>query len=325
MRAAFLALGLLAAAASAAARAGPVEVLAFGSFTPQDYAEIINGSYRQSPVELQGHLSRPDNAAASVPAVVIIPGSGGYAQWMQDTVAEPLNRIGIATLIVDSFAGRGVKETARDQGRVPMAASVLDGFQALALLARQPGIDARRIGITGFSRGGVAALFTAERRLADALPGQPRFAAHLPFYPGCSTQWDNPRPSAAPLLLLLGARDDYTPAANCLGYAVRLRVAGADIRTRLYDSAGHAWMADYPARRSNVQTFGECDLRIEDDGQIRDAKSGASSREGWKEFAARVMASCGGIGATVGADAEARVAATADMLDFFRRTLLRQP
>lgn len=323
MRAAFLALGLLAV--STTAQAGPVEVLNFGSFTPQDYAEIINGAYRQSPVELQGYLSLPPSAGGRVPAVVIVPGSGGYAQWMQDTVAEPLNRSGIATLIIDSFSGRGVKETARDQGRVPMAASVLDGFQALAMLARHPAIDPQRIGITGFSRGGVAALFTAERRLADALaatnPAQPRFAAHLPFYPGCSTQWDNPQPAAAPLLLLLGARDDYTPAAICLGYAVRLRLAGADVNTRIYDTAGHAWMADYPARRSNVQTFGECDLRIEDDGQIRDAKSGASSREGWKEFAAKVMASCGGMGATIGADAGARIAATADMVAFFRRTL----
>jgi len=125
MRAAFLALGLLAAAASAAARAGPLEVLAFGSFTPQDYAEIINGSYRQSPVELQGHLSRPDNAASSVPAVVIIPGSGGYAQWMQDTVAEPLNRIGIATLIVDRDYRKVLAHTDRaavmEKGRIVMA------------------------------------------------------------------------------------------------------------------------------------------------------------------------------------------------------------
>lgn len=51
-------------------------------------------------------------------------------------------------------------------------------------------------------------------------------------------------------------------------------------------------------------------------------KSGATTREGWKAFVAAVVRSCGGRGATSGANAEARAAATADMVAFFTEALL---
>jgi len=300
------------------------ERVEFESFTPDDYAEMLSGAYRAKPVGLQGYLMHPQ-PGTKVPAVVIVPGSGGYAEWMQTTIAKPLNDAGIATLIVDSFAGRGVKETGSDQGRVPMAASVMDGFQALKLLAKRHDIEPTRIGVTGFSRGGVASMFTAERRLQQAVnPQGPQFAAHLPFYPGCSTQWMNPQPAQAPIKFLLGEKDDVTPAAICVAYAERLRERGAKASYQIYPNANHAFTADYAPRRTNVQTFGNCDLRIEDDGQIRDMKSSATTREGWNTFVANVIRSCGGRGATAGGNAEARAAATTDMVVFFTEALLRR-
>ncbi len=300
-----------------------VEKLSFDSFTPDDYAEIISGAYRGKPAGLHGFLEHP-KPGSRLPAVVIVPGSGGYAEWMQATVAKPLNDAGIATLIVDSFTGRGVRETATDQGRVPMAASVMDAFQALALLAQRADIDPTRIGVTGFSRGGTVSMFTAEQRLMKAaLPKGPHFAAHLPFYPGCSTQWLSPQPGHAPIRFLLGAEDRYTPAQLCIDYAARLRDRGATADHRVYEGAHHAWMADYALNfGKSIQTFGDCDLKIEDDGGIRDMKSGATTREGWKAFATKVVQSCAGRGALVGADPAARAAATADMIAFFRATLL---
>ncbi len=312
-----LLLGAMTSGASAADR------IAVPSFTPEDYAEILTGAFRSNSVVIDGYLSHPA-PGTKAPAVVIVPGSGGYAEWMQRTIAAPLNEIGIATLIVDSFAGRGVKETATDQSRVPMSASVMDGFSALAALAARSDIDPTRVAITGFSRGGVASMFAGERRLIEAaLPGGPRFAASLPFYPGCSTQMAVPVPTAAPIRFMLGADDDYTPAQNCIDYIDRLRAAGAVVDYKLYEGANHAWMADYPPRRANVQTFGDCDLKIEADGQIKDMKSGATTREGWKTFAQNVMRACGGRGATVGANPQAREAAIADMVVFFRNTLLK--
>ena len=298
------------------------EQLNFSSFTPEDYAEILNGKYKNKPVQLRGFFTHP-KPGTKVPAVVIVPGSGGYAEWMQTTVAKPLNDAGVATLIIDSFSGRGVGDTASDQGRVPMSASVMDGFQALNMLAQRNDIEPKRIGVTGFSRGGVVSMFTAERRLQEVInPQGQQFAAHLPFYPGCSTQWMSPQPSKAPIKFLLGEKDDMTPAAVCVGYIDRLLKLGAKASYTIYPGAHHAWTADYAQSRSNtVQTFGNCDLKIDNDGEIKDMKSGATTREGWRTFVGKVIQSCGGTGATLGANAQAREASIADMVAFFKQNL----
>lgn len=291
----------------------------FQSHNPEDYSTIITGKYRQQAVTVHGKLVLPEDAAARVPAVIIMPGSGGVAPWMDDYFAGALHRAGIATFRVDSFSGRGVVETATDQARVSMAASVMDGFNALRFLASQPGVDISRVGITGFSRGGVVAMFTAEERLRQAaLPPELKFAAHLPFYPGCVTQWENPRPTTAPMLMLLGGSDDYTVATHCLAYAERLKKLGAKVNTIVYPNAHHGWVSDASLTRINVTTFNDCELKIRDDGVIVDLKTGADSRKGWQQLVQQVTASCAGRGATYGGNPTARTKALDDMVRFFR-------
>ena len=144
---------LVAGFAHLSASAQTPEKITIKSHTPQDYADIFSGRYKQAPVDISGFLTLPVGRG-KFPAVVIVPGSGGYQQWMQDSFAKQLNEAGIATLIVDGFTGRGVKETGSNQGTVPMAASVIDGFAALQALSKRPEIDVKRVGVTGFSRGG---------------------------------------------------------------------------------------------------------------------------------------------------------------------------
>lgn len=302
----------------------PGQRVNFVSYDPEDYAAIIDGSYRQTSARIHGYLSIPAGASGKVPAVVIIPGSGGYFDWMFTNIAQPLNEAEIATFIVDSFTGRGVTETSTDQGRVSMAASIMDGFSALKLLADRPEIDPERIGITGFSRGGVASMFTLESRLQNAVfPTGPRFAAHVPFYPGCSTQWQQPLPTKAPILFLLGGKDDMTPAPICTRYAERLKAAGARVDYKIYPDAYHAWVSNFRPVKVNALTFGNCDLQIRPDGIIIDAKTGADSSKGWRAFADEVTRTCAGRGAMVGENPEARRQAVADMVSFFRTALQR--
>lgn len=221
------------------------EEVSFRSYSPDSYREILDGSYRDKPVELSAQYSKPAFAGPH-PAIIILPGSGGVPRWIGDIV-DPLGRDGYATLVVDSFNRRGVRETATDQSRVSIPASVTDGFAALAFLGENPDIDPRRIGIVGFSRGGVVAMFTAEERLARAvLPSNLRFAAHAPFYPGCSTLFLHPVPTSAPIQFFLGGADEYTPAAKCLPYIDQLKALAAPVAYNSYEGANHAWMAQYP-------------------------------------------------------------------------------
>jgi dienelactone hydrolase len=126
----------------------------------------------------------------------------------------------------------------------------MDGYFAQAL--HQAGIATFRIGITGFSRGGIAAMFAADERLhSAALPGYPRFAAHVAYYPDCATQWETPAPTGAPVLLLLGGRDDFTLSSRCVQYAERLKAHGANILSPTFDGldrALHPTLAASPHR-----------------------------------------------------------------------------
>lgn len=299
------------------------EKLTIKSHTPQDFADILSGRYKQVPVDVHGYLVLPAGSG-KFPAVVIGPGSGGYKPWMQDMVAKRLNDAGIATLVLDSFTGRGVTETASNQANVPTAANVIDGFAALKVLAARPEIDATKIGITGFSRGGTVAMFTQEKKLLNAMElGGHQYAAHLPMYPACSTTFDKPEPTSAPIWLLMGEKDDYTPASQCLPFIERLRSAGANVNSKIFPDAHHGWVSD--ARQVSylprVQVFSKCDIRMDGDGVIRELSSGAISTEGWTSFVAKVWKSCGKYGANYGVNEKARDEALSDMVRFFSDSL----
>lgn len=302
------------------------EKIIIKSHTPQDYADILSGRYKQAPVEISGFLALPVGQG-KFPAVVIVPGSGGYQQWMQDGVAKRLNEAGIATLIIDSFSARGIGETATNQATVPMAASVIDGFAALQALSKRPEIDASKVGVTGFSRGGVVAMFTQDRRLVQAME-QPEleFAAHLPFYPGCATTFDKPIPTSAPSLFFMGEKDDYTPAAQCITYVERLKSGGAKVDLKIYPGAYHGWISDAKqvVYLPRVQVFSKCDMRIDDAGVIRELGSGANTLQGWSVFVAKVWKACGKSGANYGANENAKQTSLFDMVSFFSLTLLRR-
>ena len=301
-----------------------VEKIVIKSHTPQDFSDILTGKYLQAPVEIHGYLFIPASGG-KFPAVVIGPGSGGYKQWMQDLVARKLNDVGIATLILDSFTGRGVTETATNQGNVPTAATVIDGFAALKALAARPEIDTTKVGITGFSRGGTVAMFTPEKKLLNAMGMQGlQYAAHLPMYPACSTTFEKPDHTSAPILFLMGEKDDYTPASQCAPFIDRLKLTGANVHSKIYPNAHHGWVSDsmQVSYLPRIQVFSKCDGRIDDSGVIREINSGATSSEGWTIFVSKVWKSCGKYGANYGVNIKARDDSLEDMVTFFRNALI---
>jgi len=122
--------------------------------------------------------------------------------------------------VVDSFGPRNVGQTATDQSQLSTAVNVADALAALKLLATHPRVDPARIGVLGFSKGGQVALYTALEPFREAvIADDTRFALHVAFYPYCSDWYLSELISRAPMLLLLGGQDDYTPAAPCRDYA----------------------------------------------------------------------------------------------------------
>lgn len=120
-----------------------------------------------------------------VPAVVIVHGSSGIDS-RGISYAKELNQAGIATLEIDMWAARGI--TTGAAGRPQSVPETLpDAYGALKYLASQTNIDTRRIGIMGFSWGGVVSMLTATAPYTQKYMAGTglSFAGHAPNYPVC--------------------------------------------------------------------------------------------------------------------------------------------
>ncbi len=316
-----LALGALAA--PGAAEEAPVATLAdgrtgkihFESQTPAGYFALARREPARKAVVF-GTLRLPA-AGGRVPAMVIAHGSGGVdareAAW-----ADRLTALGLATFVVDSFTPRNVRETATDQGRLPTAANVADALAALPLLATHPRIDPERVGVIGFSKGGQVALYTALEPFRRAvITDDRRFAAHVALYPYCSDWYTAERVTSAPMLLLLGGRDDYTPAEACRGYAEWFRAAGADTTVVTYANAYHDFDSDRSPRFVRELVTGRgCNMGVDLDHLTVKLRG---TGEDITASASRYGRDCLARGATIGGDGEARRRAPEDVAAFLRR------
>jgi dienelactone hydrolase len=103
-----------------------------------------------------------------------------------------------------------------------------DTYAALRWLAQQPGVDASKLVVAGWSHGAQTAL-SVEDATEDFVRGQPvKPRAVVAFYPGCRkfNKMFN-YALAAPLLLMIGQADDWTPASECVDLHRRLAKPGA--------------------------------------------------------------------------------------------------
>ena len=168
-----------------AAEVSRIELLPLQTVTVTE-EQFLTGSRDGRPVTIAVELRLPSTAAARVPAVVLLHGSGG-ANTRDDRWSRDLNDLGVATLLVDSFSGRGIVSTVADQSQLSELSGIIDAYRALELLAKHPRIDATRIGLLGGSRGGMSTLYASFKRFHRMYaPAGADFAVYMSFYPPCS-------------------------------------------------------------------------------------------------------------------------------------------
>ncbi|MEO8560294.1 MAG: alpha/beta hydrolase fold domain-containing protein, partial [Rhodospirillales bacterium] len=203
---------VVAWAASSAVQAQPVTSLAdggsghieFESVTPGNMLDYLRRLYAQPRSVVVGELMLPAEGA-NLPAVVIVHGPGGASKGREFAWAARLNSWGVAAFVLDSFAPRGILQTATDQMTLNTLAMSADALSALKLLATHPRIDPKRIAVMGFAKGGNVALNTALEPIRRAVIGSElRFAAHIAFYPACNIRLVSAMVDGSPILHLHG-------------------------------------------------------------------------------------------------------------------------
>lgn len=216
---------------------------------------------------VSGLLRLPSNAKQPVPAVVLLHSNAGIV-GVGDFYARALNANGIATLEVDSYTPRGVRNGGERNAPV-LCDRLQDAWGALVHLAKDARINAQQIGIAGFSSGGAVAIMAGmgvrPARLGrnnPALRQEQVFAGHFALYPGCANimddqqrirAWINPgRPqnwgaTGKPIHITSGTNDDFdfNPKTDCMRMSEEFPAIASQLTVRMLEGATHAF--DWPS------------------------------------------------------------------------------
>lgn len=186
-----------------------------------------------SPLMLSGRLQKPDGNGP-FPAVVLLHGCAGIQPRRDHPWAERLTGWGYVTLQVDSFEPRGISSICTLGGKESaemLARRVVDAYDAQHYLAGLPFVDRRRIAVMGWSNGAATTLNALYPKRDDP------FTAAVAMYPSCKKSLNSLN---APLLILIGEKDDWTPAELC----VNMMPSGEssfEVALQLYPGAYHAY------------------------------------------------------------------------------------
>ncbi len=291
------------------------------------YAEILKGESFASTtltarLSLPAKCSEPDR---KVPAVIIQHGSGAPRHRWYEQLSDALAEAGIAALVPDSYSARRIGSTAADQTRLSKANRVYDAFAAFRALATVPCIDLDRIGITGYSFGGIVSRDAVESELAKRLGAGRVFKASLPVYPSCQSQWDVSRPTNTRVHFLLAELDDYTPSSYCLEHIPRLKASGWNVSHSVLPGAHHGFISsDSPHRYRRAWTFKDCGVtRVTREGYEVSDEFGldVGKTMTWAGYIRAAAKACGKRGVTIGASRKTRASAMQFTVNFFSENL----
>lgn len=236
-------------------------------------AETIKFPSRDGKTELTGYLFTPATPGPH-PAVVMLHGRAGTYSTLRPGVADATNLTarhrmwgnfwaerGYLALHVDSFGPRGYAQGFAKRSYKYRPAEVseqrirpLDAYGALDYLRTRKDVVADRIGLQGWSNGGMtllAAMGSNPPRVAPEMAGSVRLAQPSPHsdfragiaqYPACTVQRNQgDYQPYAPLLMLVASDDDEVSPKVCAALADELTQRGADIELVVYEGAHHSY------------------------------------------------------------------------------------
>jgi len=211
--------------------------------------------------KLVGYLWEPSGPGPH-PAIVLMHGrAGAYSslakgEYSAETLSKRHKAYGefwsehnYVVLLVDSFGPRGYPagfpKGSYDERPPEVSEQTVrpfDAYGALLYLRKQPNVIKDRIGVQGWSNGGMTVLVT----MSDQSPGlplpadQPGFRAAVAEYPGCGMDAIKGAYRAyAPILLMIAGADDEVSPERCEKFADRAKADGNNIKVIVYPGASH--------------------------------------------------------------------------------------
>jgi dienelactone hydrolase len=174
---------------------------------------------------------------------------------------------GYVALIVDSFSPRGIDRVCGKSFRVPDILRAGDAYGAAIYLKQLPYVDSDNIGLIGFSHGGWTGLRAVQRNFPysvnmETIP----FKAAVLFYPSCYYAQDEY--IAIPTLILIGSKDDWTPADRCV--ELDRAVSNPEmLELVVYDGAYHDFDRNKQGYRSYLGHVLKYDVKATKDAKER--------------------------------------------------------
>ncbi len=200
---------------------------------------------------IRGELYRP-KGDGPFPAVVMLHGCAGIEPY-HESWAEIVASWHYVVLLIDSFGPRGIKEDCIHPLNVETGTTLAnDAHGALQYLMSLSYVDPNRAAIIGWSRRdflGVVARDGVQQMLVG------KFRAAIAFYPDCF--WGSTGQFYAPLLVLIGADDDWSLVSSCQAMTKAGKDGPAPIEMIVYPGvynrfdnpdAGEPHLVDYENR-----------------------------------------------------------------------------
>lgn len=316
--------------------AGQSGTVYFPTKSPYDFSRVLH-NYEASPDTTgMGTLVLPDgvSADAPVPAIVILHGSGGITEGREDRYAKLFAENGIASLTVDYYSPRGVTEDTPYVMKTMITTEVdilADAYSALKVLGTHPAIDASRIGVTGYSYGGMATRYVLDDRLkAIMAPDVPPFALHMDIYGPCHQTLGHTGTTGAPYLAIHGDNDNSVDPALCQEVYKDIKAAGSTVESHVMPGAGHAWENAAPQTTFPGGFVRGCAFSFDPETGVFlvDGKAGRfvpkpgmtrNERAYVRSTLGELAGTCVGQGYLVGSDPETDAKSKAIQLEFMKR------
>ena len=257
-------------------KGGETGEIYFESSNPYSYNHILDEKDNDGKIVVSGMLKIPKSTTDKVGAIVFVHGSGGWRK-SHERWLETFNKMGIATFRLSSFKPRGISRTVGSQTDVTSSMMTADAYNALKLLSTHPRIDKNRIGIMGGSKGGAVSMVSAWEPVRKAtVDDDLKFALHIALYPFCYG-FESIQMTGAPILILVGEKDDWTHAEPCIECTKALKDAGYDANLIVYPDAHHSFDSNSDVTfLKNALNMKKCRAIIKSNGLAIETTSGLS-------------------------------------------------